>query len=392
MERQVPGGYNGRVLRINLTSQMVTTEPINDLFCRKYLGGAGFIAYYLLTEVRPGIDPLSHENKIIFALGPLTGLTLAGCARHTVGAKSPLTGGIAKSEVGEYWGSQFKRAGFDALIVEGKAEQPVYLWIHNGEIEIKDAGHLWGKSTQETQRAIQSELADTKIRVAMIGPGGENLVRYACIMHGLSSAAGRGGMGAIMGSKNLKAVAVRGDNMPPMANSDGVKKMRNWLKENLNLVKAFSDFGTGQSQSAYLKGLLQSNDGRKVIALLDEVAMMDSSSMKPIYDLLKDQAKTGELLAAVVIQKAEKPKPIRYSTIFASGSSYRNSNKVLAPGVPNWLVSGAKLDLAVCPRRHFTFAEDGKVIVLHQELSSTKAKAKHPAKRRRFSDGHLTSP
>jgi aldehyde:ferredoxin oxidoreductase len=245
MERQVPGGYNGRVLRVNLTNHMVTTDPIDDLFCRKYLGGAGFIAYYLLTEVRPGIDPLSPENKIIFALGPLTGLTLGGCARHAVGAKSPLTGGIAKSEVGEYWGSQFKRAGFDALIVEGKAEQPVYLWIHNGEAEIKDALHLWGKNTKETQETIRSELADAKIRVAMIGPGGENLVKYASIMHGPFDAAGRGGMGAIMGSKNLKAVAVRGDSMPPITNSDGVKKVISWLKENIDLVKAFSDFGTG---------------------------------------------------------------------------------------------------------------------------------------------------
>ena len=253
MERQVPGGYNGKILRVNLTSETVTAEEIDALFCRKYLGGAGFIAYYLLREVKPGMDPLGPENKIIFALGPLTGLSLGGCARHTVGAKSPLTCGIAKTEVGEYWGSQFKRAGFDALIIEGKAERPVYLWIHNGEVEINDASHLWGKNTKETQEAIRSELADAKIRVAMIGPGGENLVKYAAVMHGLFDAAGRGGVGAVMGSKNLKAVAVRGDSMPPITNSDGVRKVGIWLKENMDLVKAFSDFGTGSAIQRFEK-------------------------------------------------------------------------------------------------------------------------------------------
>jgi len=245
MAQQVPGGFNGKVLRVNLTSGKSTTEQIDDSFCRKYLGGTGFIAYYLLREVKRGTDPLGVENKLIFALGPLSGLTLGGCARHTVGAKSPLTGGIAKSEVGEYWGAQFKRAGFDALIIEGKAKSPVYLWIHNGEVEIKDAGHLWGKNTKDTQGMIRSELDDGKVRVAMIGPGGENLVKYACIMHGLLDAAGRGGMGAVMGAKNLKAVAVRGDSMPAISNSNGVKKMVKWLKENMDLVKVFSDFGTG---------------------------------------------------------------------------------------------------------------------------------------------------
>ncbi|UCF91057.1 MAG: aldehyde ferredoxin oxidoreductase family protein [Desulfobacterales bacterium] len=245
MQQQAPGGYNGQILRVNLTNQTTKIEPIDPSFCRKYIGGAGFIAYYLLSEVPPGIDPLEPANKLIFAAGPLTGLTLGGCARHTVGSKSPLTGGIAKSEVGEHWGAQFKRAGFDALIIEGKSEKPVYLWIHNGEAAIRDAVHLWGQDTKATQETIRSELADPKVRVAMIGPGGENTVRCACLMHGPFDAAGRGGTGAVMGSKNLKAVAVRGDNLPPVVDNEGVKKMVNWLRENMELVKAFSDYGTG---------------------------------------------------------------------------------------------------------------------------------------------------
>ena len=240
-----PGGYHGKILRVNLSDRKIGAEVIDDDFCRKYLGGAGFISYYLLKELKPGIDPLGPENKLIFALGPLSGLVLGGCSRHTVGAKSPLTGGIAKSEAGEAFAPQLKRAGFDGLIIEGKADKPVYLWIHNGEAEIRDAGHLWGLNTKETQETVRADHGDSKIRLAMIGPGGENCVKYACIMHGLYDAAGRGGLGAVMGSKNLKAVAVRGDTMPPSVDPDGVKKVVQWLKDNMDLVKSYGDYGTG---------------------------------------------------------------------------------------------------------------------------------------------------
>ena len=245
MEQQMPGGYNGKVLRVDLTRERMTIQQIDEAFCRKYLGGAGFIAHYLLAEVNQGIDPLGPENKLIFALGPLTGLPLGGCARHAVGGKSPLTGGIAKAEVGEHWGAQLKRAGFDALIIEGKAKSPVYLHIQAGKATIRDANHLWGKNTKETQESIRAELADSRIRVAMIGPGGENKVKYACIMHGPFDAAGRGGLGAVMGSKNLKALAVRGNEMPPIINGAAISNMARWLKENMDLVKGYKELGTG---------------------------------------------------------------------------------------------------------------------------------------------------
>ena len=157
MENQIPGGYSGRVLRVDLSSERVTTERIDVSFCRKYLGGVGFIAYYLLTELKPGIDPLGTENKLVFAVGPLTGIPLGGCARHAVGGKSPLTGGVAKSEVGEHWGAQLKRAGYDVLIIEGRANGPVYLSINAAEVSIKDAGHLWGQNTKQTEEAIRAE-------------------------------------------------------------------------------------------------------------------------------------------------------------------------------------------------------------------------------------------
>jgi len=251
MDEQLPGGYNRKLLRVDLNKQKNSTEPLEETFCRKYVGGTGFIIYYLLKELQADIDPLSPENKLIFAAGPLTGISLGGAARHAVGAKSPLTGGIAKSEAGEWWGAQLKRSGFDALIIEGKAQKPVYLWIHNGEVEIKDAGHLWGKRTKETQEAIRSEVGDENARIALIGPAAENLVSFACIMHGTHDAAGRGGLGAVMGSKNLKAVAVRGDNPPPVVNREGVRRVGTWLKENMDLVKGYSELGTGGAMELF---------------------------------------------------------------------------------------------------------------------------------------------
>src|SRR3990172_1665074 len=200
----IPGGYNGKLLRVNLSTGSIANEPLTDQFYRKYLGGAGFVAYFLWKELKPGIDALGPDNKLIFAMGPVTGLSLPGASRNCIGAKSPLTGGIAKSECGGYWMAELKRAGYDAIIVEGKAAKPVYLWVHDGEASIRDAAHLWGKDTGETEAAVRNELGDEHIHLAMIGPGGENLVRYACVMEGLHDAAGRGGLGAVMGSKNLK--------------------------------------------------------------------------------------------------------------------------------------------------------------------------------------------
>jgi aldehyde:ferredoxin oxidoreductase len=248
---KISGGYNGEILRVNLSNNNISVEEIGESFCRKYLGGAGFVAYHLLKELTPGIDPLGPYNKLVFATGPLTGTKVSGCARHCVGAKSPLTNTIAKSEAGEFWGSELKAAGYDGVIVEGKAAKPVYLWINDGQVSIKDAAHLWGKDTKETQEIIRAELQDERIRVGLIGPAGEKLVRYACIMHGLYDAAGRGGLGAVMGSKNLKAIAVRGHHPPQLARPEGVKGLRDWLTANIGKVKLFQDLGSGGYMAPY---------------------------------------------------------------------------------------------------------------------------------------------
>jgi aldehyde:ferredoxin oxidoreductase len=242
MTKEVPGGYNGKILRVNLSSKSTSEETLDELFCRRYIGGTGFVAYYLWKELKPGVDALSPDNKLIFALGPISGLQLPGAARHCVGAKSPLTGGLAKAEVGGFWAAELKRAGYDAIIIEGKAEKPVYLWIQDGEVTIRDATHLWGKETKETQVAVRAELGDERIQLAQIGPAGENMVRFACIMHGLYDAAARGGVGAVMGSKNLKAVAVRGHRLPKIVDRERVKEIRQKL---IAKPSRLSGLGTG---------------------------------------------------------------------------------------------------------------------------------------------------
>jgi aldehyde:ferredoxin oxidoreductase len=246
-------GYNGKILRVNLTKGTTTVEELDELFCRKYIGGAGFVSYYLLKELKAGVDPLGPENILIWACGPATGIPLSGNSRYCVGTKSPLTGGYAKSECGGFWAAEFRRAGYDAIIVEGKASKPVYLWIQDGVASIRDASQLWGKLAKETEEAIRKELGDEHIKVSLIGPGGENMVRFACVMSDLKDAAGRGGTGAVMGSKNLKAIAVRGHHLPAIANPDKVKGLREWLSGHRELWASFNELGTGAAMEATMK-------------------------------------------------------------------------------------------------------------------------------------------
>lgn len=239
-------GYTGNILRVDLTNEKITIESPEENFYRRYIGGEGFVAYYLLKELKVGIEPLSAENKLIFATGSLTGFAIPGTGRNSVGAKSPLTGGFGEAEVGGHWGAELKHAGFDAIIIEGKAKTPVYLWIKDGKAVVKDANHLWGKVTGEAEAIIKKELDDQFVRVAQIGPGGENLVRYACIINDLRNAAGRTGMGAVMGSKNLKAIAVRGHNRLEVNNKEKLRaKIREFNEVAYKPYRGYFEYGTG---------------------------------------------------------------------------------------------------------------------------------------------------
>jgi len=202
-------GWIGKLLRVNLSTGKVSTEPLDAELAKDYLGARGLGTKYFCNEVDPKVDPLSPENKLIFAPGPLTGTYAPSGGRYNVVTKGPLNGTIAASNSGGTWGPELKFAGYDMLIVEGKAPKPVYLWIKNDAVEIRDAGHLWGKIVPDTQDAICAE-TDADAKVACIGPAGENQVLFAAIMNDMHRAAGRSGVGAVMGSKNLKAVAVVG--------------------------------------------------------------------------------------------------------------------------------------------------------------------------------------
>ncbi|QWV92349.1 aldehyde ferredoxin oxidoreductase family protein [Geomonas oryzisoli] len=202
-------GWHGKLLRVNLTEKSCTIEPLNLEWAAAYVGGRGLASKYLMDEVDPAIDALAPGNKLILATGPLTGTYGAANGRYMVVTKSPLTGTIACSNSGGYFPCELKYAGYDLVIIEGRAETPLYLKIHNDTAELADASHLWGKTTDQTEDAIRAEFhGDAK--VACIGPAGEKLVHFACIVNDKHRAAGRSGVGAVMGSKNLKAVAVRG--------------------------------------------------------------------------------------------------------------------------------------------------------------------------------------
>lgn len=203
-------GTSARILRVNLTSSEIQVQTLSEDFYRLYPGGKALAGYFLLTEMPAHVDPFAPENLLVFACGLLTGAPVSTATRYIVSARSPLTGAYGESEAGGFWGPELKMAGYEAILVTGRAPQPVYLWIHDDQVEIRPAEHLWGRTTADVQQAIRSELGDERIRVLQTGIAGENRVRFAGITNDLRHFNGRNGMGAVMGSKNLRAIAVRG--------------------------------------------------------------------------------------------------------------------------------------------------------------------------------------
>ena len=223
-------GWHGKILRVNLTSGEISTETIDPQIAKDYLGGRGWAIRYLYDEVDPKVDPLSPENKMIFATGPLTGTPAPTGNRYMVVTKSPLTGALADSNSGGVFPTEMKWTGFDMFIFEGKAQQPVYLWVNEDQVELRPASHLWGKEVPETTDLLIEE-TDPKAKVACIGPAGERLVKVAAIMNDKNRAAGRSGVGAVMGSKNLKAVVVRGKQLPEFADPENMKNLSMFIQK-----------------------------------------------------------------------------------------------------------------------------------------------------------------
>jgi len=212
-------GYAGTILRVNLTTGEIRKEPYDPQVARDFLGGRGLGIYTLYNEVPAGTDPLGPENKLIASTGPLSGLLVPGAGKMDWTTKSPLTGGYASASVGGHLTAELKYAGYDSIILEGASDKPVYLFIEDDKIELRDAADLWGKGSMTTEEILKKRLGED-FQIATIGPGGENLVKYACITTDYGRQAGRGGVGAVMGSKKLKAIAVRGTQTIPVADPD----------------------------------------------------------------------------------------------------------------------------------------------------------------------------
>ncbi len=218
-------GFAGKILHVNLTTGQIEIEEPPEAFYRTYWGGSAMGAYYLLQGTPPGADPLGPENTLSFMLSAATGAAISGQSRCTATAKSPMSGLIGDSQAGGFWPAELKFAGFDGIVLRGRSPHPVYLWVHDGQAELRDAAHLWGKITGEAQALILDELGDPKIEVAQVGPAGERLVRFASIMNMSNRAHGRTGMGAVMGSKNLKAIAVRGHGKVQVADQRAITRL-----------------------------------------------------------------------------------------------------------------------------------------------------------------------
>ncbi|SVB65466.1 uncharacterized protein METZ01_LOCUS218320, partial [marine metagenome] len=218
-------GYHGKILHVNLTDSSIFEERPPDAFYRKYLGGSAMGMYYILNDMSPGADPLGPDNILTLMLSVLTGAPISGQSRLTANAKSPLVDGIGDSQSGGFFPAELKFAGYDGIVVKGQSEKPVYLWIKDGEAELRNATHLWGKSTGDVNDILISELNDKKIEVMQCGPAGEKLSYLAAIINMANRANGRTGLGAVMGSKRLKAVVVRGTSKKlPVASSKQLNK------------------------------------------------------------------------------------------------------------------------------------------------------------------------
>jgi aldehyde:ferredoxin oxidoreductase len=239
-------GYGGQILRVNLSNGQITKEPTSPEMAREFVGGRGFGLYFLLKEVPPKVDPLGPQNKLIISSGPFSGLMIPGAGKCDWTTKAPLTGGYASASMGGHFTAEMKYAGLDSIILEGISPKPVYLLIDDNKIELQDASHLWGKGSMVVEKTLKDQYGE-EFQVAAIGPAGENCVSFAHINHDYGRQAGRGGVGAVMGSKKVKAIVVRGTKSIPVADLEAYRKAGMELfkacKE-AEMLKEWSSYGT----------------------------------------------------------------------------------------------------------------------------------------------------
>ncbi len=321
----------GKILRVNLAQSMISEEFPDEKTLKLFLGGAGLATKYLFDEVKPNIDPLGPENKLIFMTGPLTGTRSPSTGRYSVVAKSPLTGLWGHANSAGYWGQDFKRSGFDGIIFEDVASQPIYFMTDNGKAELRDATHLWGKSTSETTKLIKEELGEG-FNVSCIGIAGENLVKYAAIINDASEpywgrAAGRCGLGTVMGSKRLKAIASRGKAKISIANEvkyrEEAKQRFDWVNQSL-LKMTLEVYGTaavldmvnvkgGFPTRNWQTGVFEAADNINGTAINDNIL----KERKPCYACPIHCGRISEIKAGSYASKGEGPE---YESLGALGS------------------------------------------------------------------------
>ncbi|MCH8090384.1 MAG: aldehyde ferredoxin oxidoreductase family protein, partial [Chloroflexi bacterium] len=241
-------GWTGKILRVDLTRGVITKEDLNMEWARDYVGTRGLATRYLYEEMDPAVDPFSPENKLILSTGPLTGTGASTSSRYAVVTKGPLTGAVTGSNSGGHWGPELKFAGYDMVILEGQSPEPVYLWIYDDDVQLVSARDLWGRTVWETEEWIRNDTGVPDCVIASIGPAGENLVRFASIMNDLHRAAGRSGVGAVMGAKKIKAVAVRGTGgvavASPMAMMKAIWEQRSKLGPDNAGIEGMQKYGT----------------------------------------------------------------------------------------------------------------------------------------------------
>jgi aldehyde:ferredoxin oxidoreductase len=279
----MPFGYNGQRLVVDLTKEKIRIENPEEKWYRTYLGGMGSIAYHLLNEVKAHVDPLGSNNLLVFSMGPLTGAPFSGSGRNAVGAKSPLTGGFGEADAGGFWQAEVKKAGFDEILVKGKAKAPLWLWVNNGRAELRDASHIWGLEVAEAEAEMREDTNEKLARTALIGPAGEKKARIACVINDLNHVAGRCGLGAVMGSKNLKGIAVRGHNPPKLYQPERVAEMAKTLISRIETEsKSMHDYGTGAMMDAYMTtGNLPTRNFRD--GDFSDAVKLDAKTIKETY-------------------------------------------------------------------------------------------------------------
>lgn len=242
----MPYGYHGRILHVDLTTGRLDVEESDEAFYRTYMGGSGLGAYYLIKHTPSGADPLGPENTLSLMVSVVTGAPISGLSRVAATAKSPLSGLADESAAGGFWPAELKFAGYDGIVLRGRSGRPVYLWVHEDEVELRDAEHLMGRFTADVEDAIREELGDERTHVLQHGPAAQQGVLYSALVNNANRVNGRGGMGLVMASKNLKAVAVRGTRRPELADSDTLRELARWGAANVDEsgVAGFKRLGT----------------------------------------------------------------------------------------------------------------------------------------------------